>query len=145
MTPERIAELRRLAEAVHECAVSWEPNARLIGNVMASELAGFSVALPELLDALQAKDAEIEELKIDVASAEYLDSEAQIGAAEVSKELSALREENAALRARCERLEKVREAAEALCEQVEYVKYYTADSTALSAIRSALAAALEGK
>ena len=54
-----------------------------------------------------------------------------------------LESENAALRARVEVLEEVRKAAEALCEQVEYVKYYTADSTALSAIRSALAAALE--
>lgn len=63
-------------------------------------------AVPALLDALEESEADVAELRA-------LDAEAQIGADEQTKQLHALQSENAALRARVEALEKVREAAEA--------------------------------
>lgn len=39
--PDRI---QRIAAAVHECACSWEPGARLIGNVTAEEIRELAIA-----------------------------------------------------------------------------------------------------
>lgn len=38
------ARIQRIAAAVHECAVSWEPGARLIGDVTAAEIRELAIA-----------------------------------------------------------------------------------------------------
>lgn len=124
MTPERIAELRRLAEAATKGP--WEAKEPAFMPGVKARVFG-----PGYAPKHDGKEC------LPLADAAFI--------AAARSAVPELLDEVERLRARCERLEKVREAAEALCEQVEYVKYYTADSTALSAIRSALAAALEGE
>ena len=41
------ARIQRIAAAVHECAVSWDPGARLIGNVTADEIRELAIAASE--------------------------------------------------------------------------------------------------
>ena len=41
------ARIQRIAAAVHECAVSWEPGARLIGDVTAAEIRELAIAASE--------------------------------------------------------------------------------------------------
>ena len=38
------ARIQRIAAAVHECAASWEPGARLVGNVTAAEIRELAIA-----------------------------------------------------------------------------------------------------
>lgn len=42
------ARIQRIAAAVHECAVSWEPGARLIGNVTADEIRELAEAASQM-------------------------------------------------------------------------------------------------
>lgn len=64
----------------------------------AAFIAAARTSVPALLDALEASEADVAELRA-------LDAEAKVGADEQTKQLRALQSENAALRSRLERVE----------------------------------------
>ena len=41
------ARIQRIAAAVHACAATWEPGARLIGDVTAAEIRELAIAASE--------------------------------------------------------------------------------------------------
>lgn len=105
MTPERIAEIEKLAETMMTKFLSCEPDPVKVRE--------FEKALMELIGScLRERDAEIERLRLNNAAQECLLAEAVTGARETEAELSALR-------ARVEKLEKVREVSAALVAELD--------------------------
>lgn len=72
MTPDEIAELRALAATLTRCALVWEPNARLIGNMRAAEIADFANTVPRLCDEIERLRADVERLSVIVGAAKVV-------------------------------------------------------------------------
>lgn len=97
MNTEERKRLRKLAEYQITCALAWEPDDRLIGNMRAADAARVGSAVFALLKSLDEAEKDLAALRQEIAGYEVRQAEAVTGAEEANRELTVLRERVAVL------------------------------------------------